>query len=134
MADNIQRITVKAIIEKNGKVLCVQDPKGTWDMPGGKISFGEDPQTTLTRELEEELGIKQVQIAQIIHAWTFTVSKDGTDYQFVVLMYPCDIGETELTVSDEHKAMKWIARDEIESLALRQGYKDGINKYFESIT
>lgn len=57
-------LVTAAIIEKDGKYLFTQRPEdgrhlgGSWEFPGGKVDFGEDPRQGLEREIEEELGIK----------------------------------------------------------------------------
>lgn len=53
---------VGAIIEYEGKILCMQRPKGRfpstdlkWEFPGGKIEAGETGPQALMRELREEM-------------------------------------------------------------------------------
>jgi 8-oxo-dGTP diphosphatase len=51
-----------ALIDADGRVLIAQRPDGKpmaglWEFPGGKIELGERPETSLIRELKEELGI-----------------------------------------------------------------------------
>lgn len=51
------------IIESGGKVLiCRRTPRQKhplqWEFPGGKVERGESPHQALSRELEEELGIR----------------------------------------------------------------------------
>ncbi len=67
-----------AVIQRNGQVLIAQRPSdgllgGMWEFPGGKVETGEDFQTALQREIQEELGI-QVRIAEPVgvyeHAYT----------------------------------------------------------------
>ncbi|MCR4284142.1 MAG: NUDIX hydrolase [Parcubacteria group bacterium] len=129
--NQIQRITTKAIIYRDGKILFVKDSKGKWELPGGKIDFGEKPEDTLKRELNEELGFNEVKVGGIVHAWTFSVESGGADYQFVLLNYECFTDEEEIKCSDEHVEYKWVLLDEVNDLDMRDGYKDTIKKYRE---
>ena len=51
-----------ALIDADKRVLIAQRPEGKsmaglWEFPGGKVEPGERPETTLIRELKEEIGI-----------------------------------------------------------------------------
>jgi 8-oxo-dGTP diphosphatase len=51
-----------ALIDADKRVLIAQRPQGKsmaglWEFPGGKVEPGERPETTLIRELREEIGI-----------------------------------------------------------------------------
>lgn len=35
---------------------------GKWDLPGGRLEFGEQPETALHREIEEETGLSNLQL------------------------------------------------------------------------
>jgi 8-oxo-dGTP diphosphatase len=54
---------VAAILEREGRILIgrrqpEQSHPLKWEFPGGKVETGETPEMGLTRELEEELGIR----------------------------------------------------------------------------
>lgn len=59
----ITLVAAAALVDDQGRVLLAQRPEGKsmaglWEFPGGKVEEGENPEFTLMRELEEELGIE----------------------------------------------------------------------------
>lgn len=59
---NVVLVVAVALIDPDGRVLLAQRPEGKsmaglWEFPGGKVEPGETPETSLIRELQEELGI-----------------------------------------------------------------------------
>ena len=53
------------IILENDKIVLIKKVRGPYngklDLPGGTIEWGEKPETTLIRELEEKIGIKVIE-------------------------------------------------------------------------
>lgn len=58
----LQKIYVVAFILENNKVLIAKRSEaaklfpGYYELPGGKVEFGEKPESALARELKEELN------------------------------------------------------------------------------
>lgn len=56
-------VAAVALQDQDGRILLAQRPAGKefaglWEFPGGKIGPNETPEQALSRELQEELGIK----------------------------------------------------------------------------
>jgi 8-oxo-dGTP pyrophosphatase MutT (NUDIX family) len=73
-----RRIAVRAIIERDGKILCAQlkpyhesiKANGFWSTPGGGIDEGESLIPALQREIMEELGVHAV-IGNLLYVQQF---------------------------------------------------------------
>jgi ADP-ribose pyrophosphatase YjhB (NUDIX family) len=68
-----------AIIEK-GNVLMVRAArgltKGMWNLPGGFMGYGEHPEESARREVEEELGIR-VRLTRLLGVYAETFERTG---------------------------------------------------------
>lgn len=103
---------VKAVMRRSdGLFLLLQRNPAThgeqnWDLPGGLIEAGEDPETALLREVEEELGLR-TQILGLLGSWQFYRAKDG---QWVTVQnYLCTVVSQEIRLSLEHVTYVWAA-------------------------
>lgn len=128
--EQIQRISLKAIFQRDGKVLCLQDPKGKWELPGGRMEFGETMEDALRRELKEEVGFEKVVINPTpISAWTFVWHGADKEIQFVLIAYECSSDEMPIKEYAEWVECGWFSFEEIESLTMSDGYKEAVRNY-----
>ncbi|NND65233.1 MAG: NUDIX hydrolase [Gammaproteobacteria bacterium] len=78
-------ISVKGIVFDNDKVWLRKNERNEWELPGGKLDEGEQPEQTVTRELQEELGF-EVDMTSIVqsHLYTIKLSEDESRGVLVV--------------------------------------------------
>ena len=99
---------VAAVIERNGKILCVQRGKSAlpyisekWEFPGGKIEENETEQETIVREIREELHMDFVVGEKLM-----VVEHRYPDFHLTMHTYRgTSNDEPQLT---EHLAYRWL--------------------------
>lgn len=97
---------VKALIIRDGKFLVMHNngvKDDLWELPGGRMEFGETAEEALERELMEETGLK-VKPLRLLDTWDLIRG----NHHITGIIYLCSLEEGEVTLSDEHDAYKWI--------------------------
>src|SRR5260370_5956340 len=69
--DCLYRVAVRALVVQDDKLLLVKEADDDWwALPGGGVDHGETVESTLVREVEEELGVPAEEVSsdfQIVH-------------------------------------------------------------------
>lgn len=106
---------VASVIECGGKLLVCERPAhkrhgGLWEFPGGKVEPTENDFEAVERELEEELGIRVLEVGPVV----FSTADPGS--HFVVEFLPVNIvGQPQCL---EHTALAWVADHELLQMPL----------------
>lgn len=104
------RLAVKACVVHNGQLLLIQrrpndvHKPNTWDIPGGRLDWGEDPYEGLRRETKEEVQL-EIEITLPVDVHHFT-RDDGQ--RITMLIFLCSPKTTQVRLSEEHQAFQWI--------------------------
>ena len=127
----IQQVSIKGFLYRDNKVLFLKtSKKGTYELPGGRIDFGENAEQTFKREAEEELGFEKIEIGRLINTWSFMNIKENINYHFVIFDFEFFTDENKIKLSDEHTEYKWVSIDEFEKMDMRERHKETLRKYF----
>lgn len=109
-----QRIRVVSIIrDKDGGILLMKKSRGRledpvlWELPTGKISFGEQPEEAMTRTLSEYLkvGVSSIRLKDTI---TFLALVGSSQLSNLYIVYEVEIqNDVKITPTDRYTAFKY---------------------------
>ena len=109
MSVKLVLVAACALIDADGRVLLAERPPGKpmaglWEFPGGKVEAGERPETTLIRELKEELGIvvQEPCLAPLSFA-----SHSYPDFHLLMPLYVCRRWDG-LVTAREGQRLAWV--------------------------
>ena len=133
-------VSMKAVIlNERNELLIVQesanDPSrshvGKWDVPGGRLEFGEDPVEGLKRELKEEVGA-EVEVLEPLDLSYWTPKKNGEEWYVVAVFVRCRINSESVKVSNfEHGAFKWVKKEELDQYTIIPSTKSALGRVWE---
>jgi 8-oxo-dGTP pyrophosphatase MutT (NUDIX family) len=134
MSDSLQLrsiafpISVKGVVVLDGMVVLLKNERGEWELPGGRLELGEDPERCVAREVAEEVGW-QVETGPILDAWLYHIF-EGRDVFIVTYGCHLDAATGPPALSDEHSEVRLFAEDEVPGLDMPAGYKKSIATWF----
>lgn len=110
------RVAVRAIIQdEDGKILILKRTNtkfsnGFWNLPGGKIEYGEKVAEALKSEVFEETALE-------VSGFSFFLYHDGiphdkTQPHFITLIFICK-AKGVVKINDESSDYKWIGWEDI---------------------
>ena len=120
--DCFYRTVVKGLYVKDGKILLTKeapDLADKWELPGGGLSWGEDPHAGLVREIKEELNLEVTSVSkQPVYVWMdrFEGCRNMDWYYSVVLAYRIDLANLDFVPTKECVAIQLFSPDDLKNL------------------
>lgn len=115
-----QRIRVTGIIEREGEILIMNRAQGRtdappmWELPTGKIKFGEQPEEAVDRMLEEYLGIEVTEKTTLRDVITFLAPHGASQLSNLYIIYDVVLAEeAKILPAERYTAYKYIKPDEL---------------------
>lgn len=114
-----QRLSVRAIINEDGKALLLRRSNGRstilgkYELPGGKLAYGEQPEDALRRYLHDDAGL-HIQSAQLFDAVTY-IDHDDRAIQYGVMVYLVTLASERhpMKLSGNYSKYKWHSMSNI---------------------
>lgn len=123
------------VFDKNDRILIdnrkeeiLEKANSKWELPGGKIEFGETPEDAVKREIFEETGynviVKEIIPYTNVSVWQYPEFKQHT----IVFSYLCELeDDNHVEIKDNRvNKCKWIDISEIEDHSFLPGAKEAI--------
>lgn len=97
----------------------VQEPDGRWELPGGGIDFGENPEQTIKREIKEELKIKTKKVNKNpLYIWIQEAVKNNNKYYRLFLAYKVKVESFNFKATKEAVQCKFFNKSEMKRIKL----------------
>lgn len=138
----------KAFIVNQNALLLVQKSKddpyhpGEWEVPGGRMEFGESVEEHISREVMEEVGL-QIEVGEPFDIWTWQMKKidkfgEEIKSQVVAVARLCvpitlEVSTFNRVEDDFLGEVKWVPFNELLSYKLIPDIMPVMEKFLEKI-
>lgn len=119
-----QRISVRAIVNQDDKLLLVRRATGResilglYELPGGRLAYGEQPEDALRRYLHDDTGL-HIEQSKLFDVVTY-IDHDDRDIQYAVITYTVTLaeGHHDLRLGSNYDEYLWLPLLEIQQGSL----------------
>jgi len=89
--------------------------RGKWDLPKGKLDEGESIETCAIREVEEETGLQNVLLGDLIQKTYHTYKEQGEDVLKETFWYYMEAQKQDLKpqTDEDIEECRWVAKQEL---------------------
>lgn len=137
MSDHATNLLAVACIERNGKIFITKRAKtkklfpDRYELAGGHIEPGEQPEEALLREIKEEINVDII-IRKPVYAFTEQVG----DVFYMEVLYLANLKDptVEPTLNPaDHSESRWIGQGEIDKFEKEDGETEGLRRAFKML-
>jgi mutator protein MutT len=119
-------VSAKGIVfSADQRILLLKNDRNEWELPGGRLEFGEQPTETVVREIYEECGLR-VSVACCLNSYTFEVVPKK---HVLILPFLCEaLSDQSVRISDEHLEYRYFPTSELRHIVIPSGYVTAIRR------
>ena len=132
---------VAGFIMIDNKILLQKSPQmDFYNLPGGRVKFGESTKDAIVREIKEELCI-DIDTPELFYVAENFFKWEDKDVQELVFIYKIDIDKKYLEILEHHKVPDnateytyWIDVDKLQSITCKPNLIYSLPKIKDSFT
>jgi 8-oxo-dGTP pyrophosphatase MutT (NUDIX family) len=129
-------IAAGGIVENEHKEILLQFRRGKWDLPKGKLDEGETIEECAVREVEEETGLRNVEIGELIDKTIHHYTEKGKEIEKETFWYAMKVsGEQTLVpqLEEDILELRWVKEIELKEYLLNtyDNIIEIIEKYYD---
>ena len=115
-----QRIAVRAIVRQGDQLLLIRRANGRasilgkYELPGGKLAYGEQPEDALRRYMHDDVGM-HIKSAVLYDVVTY-IDRDDRDIQYAVVVYSIVLadGHHQPSLGQNYDKFLWQQEPELQ--------------------
>jgi 8-oxo-dGTP diphosphatase len=106
------------VFDDKGRVFLAQrgpqagNERGTWEFPGGKVSFGEKLSVAVAREFVEEYGML-IKVGELLGVTDHILEEEQQHWVSPIYLARHTLGEPHIAEPEKCTAIGWFALDEL---------------------
>lgn len=124
------------IVENEHEEILMMFRRGHWDLPKGKLDEGETIEQCAVREVEEETGLRNIELGELLVVTIHRYNERGVDIEKETFWYAMKVSGTQHIVPQQDEdisELRWVREFDLKQY-LTNTYDtiiEVVEKYFD---